>query len=234
VALLFVFIGVWDVDFTSRLKVVGGSTVRRPRLRPAGDRPTVARWVRVWPRQGEIFFLLLRWKRDRAHDPSTNNNKTGTTMHSPLSSIDRKILLLLQHNADLSAAEVAEKVELSQSPCWRRINRMQEEGLIERKVALLNPKKLGLNMTVFVNIKLSAHGRSNLDEFERAVVGYSEVLECHTMAGESDYLLKVVAKDIDSYERFLRDQLLQRPHVQEAHSHIAMSEVKRTTELPLD
>ena len=84
---------------------------------------------------------------------------------TPLSSIDRKILLLLQHNADLSAAEIAEKVELSQSPCWRRIHRMQEEGLIERKVALLNPKKLGLNMTVFVNIKLSAHGRSNLDEF---------------------------------------------------------------------
>lgn len=153
---------------------------------------------------------------------------------TPLSSIDRKILLLLQHNADLSAAEIAEMVELSQSPCWRRIHRMQEEGLIERKVALLNPKKLGLYMTVFVNIKLSAHGRSNLDEFERAVVGYPEVLECHTMAGESDYLLKVVARDIDSYERFLRDQLLQRPHVQEAHSHIAMSEVKRTTELPLD
>ena len=97
---------------------------------------------------------------------------------TPLSSIDRKILLLLQHNADLSAAEIAEKVELSQSPCWRRIHRMQEEGLIERKVALLNPK-LGLYMTVFVNIKLSAHGRSNLDEFERAVVGYPEVLECH-------------------------------------------------------
>ena len=76
--------------------------------------------------------------------------------------------------------------------------------------------------------------QGNLDEFERAVVGYPEVLECHTMAGESDYLLKVVARDIDSYERFLRDQLLQRPHVQEAHSHIAMSEVKRTTELPLD
>ncbi|EIK53518.1 AsnC family transcriptional regulator [Stutzerimonas stutzeri TS44] len=153
---------------------------------------------------------------------------------SPLSPIDRKILQLLQHNADLSAAQIADKVELSQSPCWRRINRMQDEGLIERKVALLNPKKLGLNMTVFVNIKLSAHGRSNLDEFEQAVVGYPEVLECYTMAGESDYLLKVVARDIDSYERFLRDQLLQRPHVLEAHSHIAMSEVKRTTELPLD
>ena len=145
-------------------------------------------------------------------------------MQESLSPIDRRILRLLQHNADLSAAEIAEKVELSQSPCWRRIHRMQEEGLIERKVALLNPKKLGLGITVFVDIKLSAHGRSNLEEFEQAVVGYPG----------SDYLLKVVAKDIADYERFLRDHLLQRPHVHEAHSHIAMSEVKRTTELPLD
>jgi len=155
-------------------------------------------------------------------------------MQVPLSGIDRKILRLLQHDADLSAAEIAERVELSQSPCWRRIHRLQEEGLIERKVALLNPKLLGLSMTVFVNIKLSAHGRNNLAEFEQAIVGYPEVLECHTMAGSSDYLLKVVARDIDAYERFLRDQLLRLPHVQEAHSNIAMSEVKRTTELPLD
>ncbi|MDE3735785.1 MULTISPECIES: Lrp/AsnC family transcriptional regulator [Pseudomonas] len=155
-------------------------------------------------------------------------------MQNPLSPIDRKILRLLQHDADLSAAEVAEKVELSQSPCWRRIHRMQEDGLIERKVALLNPKLLGFSITVFVNIKLSAHGRNNLTEFEEAIVGYPEVLECYTMAGGSDYLLKVVAKDIAGYERFLRDQLLQRPHVLEAHSNIAMSEVKRTTELPLD
>lgn len=155
-------------------------------------------------------------------------------MHTLLSPIDRKILRLLQHNADLSAAEVAERVELSQSPCWRRIHRLQEEGLIERKVALLNPQRLGFSITVFVNVKLSAHGRNNLTEFEEAIVGYPEVLECYTMAGSSDYLLKVVAKDIAGYERFLRDHLLQRPHVQEAHSNIAMSEVKRTTELPLD
>ncbi|BBT18089.1 Lrp/AsnC family transcriptional regulator [Metapseudomonas otitidis] len=155
-------------------------------------------------------------------------------MHTLLSPIDRKILRLLQHNADLSAAEVAERVELSQSPCWRRIHRLQEEGLIERKVALLNPQRLGFSITVFVNVKLSAHGRNNLTEFEEAIVGYPEVLECYTMAGGSDYLLKVVAKDIAGYERFLRDHLLQRPHVQEAHSNIAMSEVKRTTELPLD
>jgi Lrp/AsnC family transcriptional regulator len=141
-----------------------------------------------------------------------------------ISPIDRRILGLLQHNADLSAAEVAERVELSQSPCWRRIHRLQEDGLIERKVALLNPAKLGLSMT----------GRRNLAEFEEAIIGYSEVLECYSMAGGMDYMLKVVARDIAGYERFLRDHLLQKPHVQEAHSNIAMSEVKRTTELPLE
>ncbi|WP_296252170.1 Lrp/AsnC family transcriptional regulator [Pseudomonas sp. UBA4194] len=155
-------------------------------------------------------------------------------MQTPISPIDRRILRLLQHDADLSAAQIAERVELSQSPCWRRINRMQEEGLIERKVALLNPRKLGLSMTIFVSVKLSGHGRRYLTEFEEAIIGYPEVLECYTMAGGMDFMLKVVAKDISSYERFLRDHLLQKPHVQEAYSNIAMSEVKRTTELPLD
>ncbi|MCS3469217.1 Lrp/AsnC family transcriptional regulator [Pseudomonas sp. JUb42] len=155
-------------------------------------------------------------------------------MQVKLSPIDRKILRLLQHDADLSAAEIAERVELSQSPCWRRINRLQEEGVIERKVALLNPRKLGLTMTVFVDVKLSGHGRRFLAEFEEAIIGFPEVLECYTMAGNMDFMLKVVVQDIASYERFLRDHLLQSPHVQEAHSNIAMSEVKRTTELPLD
>jgi len=111
---------------------------------------------------------------------------------------------------------------------------MQEEGLIERKVALLNPKKLGLNMTVFVNIKLSAHGRSNLDEFERAVVGYSEVLECHTMAGESDYLLKVVARDLKALSQFLTDRLMQVPGVDDVRSMICMEEIKAPSPLPVD
>ncbi len=155
-------------------------------------------------------------------------------MQDTLSSLDRKILGLLQRNADLSAADIAERVDLSQSPCWRRIHRMQAEGYIERKVALLNPHRLGLGITVFVNVKLSAHGRNHLKEFEEAVVDYPEVLECYTMAGGFDFLLKVVTRNIASYEHFLRDHLLQRPHVLEAHSHIAMSEVKRTTELPLD
>ncbi len=104
-------------------------------------------------------------------------------MQPKLSPIDRKILRLLQHDASLSAAEIAERVELSQSPCWRRIHRLQEDGVIERTVALLSTQKLGLSMTVFVEVKLSGHGRRYLAEFEEAIIGHPEVLECYTMAG---------------------------------------------------
>ena len=152
-----------------------------------------------------------------------------------LDNTDRKILALLQRNNNLSASEIAEKVGLSQSPCWRRINRMQEEGIISGGVAILNRKILGLNVVVFVNVKLSMHGWNMLNEFEEAIVSFPEVkLECWTISGGMDFTLRVVTKDIDSYEHFLRRKLLQLPHIKEAQSHFTMTEVKNTTELPLD
>ncbi|MCV6587643.1 MAG: Lrp/AsnC family transcriptional regulator [Marinobacterium sp.] len=154
-------------------------------------------------------------------------------MSEKLDSIDRKLLQLLQQEGNLSATELADRVGLSQSPCWRRINRLQQEGYINKKVALLNRQKLGLGIVVFVNIKLSAHGWHMLNEFENAIVGFPEVVECWTMSGGMDYTLRVVTHDIDSYEQFLRRRLLQLPHIQEAQSHITMTEVKNTTELPL-
>ncbi|KPX38819.1 AsnC family transcriptional regulator [Pseudomonas ficuserectae] len=180
--------------------------------------------------QRGFFFLNACKSADIEHAFFDQNKKQGQFMQPKLSPIDRKILRLLQHDASLSAAEIAERVELSQSPCWRRIHRLQEDGVIERTVALLSTQKLGLSMTVFVEVKLSGHGRRYLAEFEEAIIGHPEVLECYTMAGGMDFMLK----DIASYERFLRDHLLQLPHVHEAHSNIAMSTVKRTTELPLD
>ncbi len=155
-------------------------------------------------------------------------------MSEKLDRIDRKLLALLQHDASLSAAELAEKVGLSQSPCWRRINRLQENGFIAAKVALLDRQRLGLGIVVFVNIKLSAHGRGLLDEFEEAIVNFPEVVECWTVSGSMDYTLRVVTRDIDAYEMFLRHQLLVLPHIQEAQSSITMTEVKNTTALPLD
>ncbi|MBO1254736.1 Lrp/AsnC family transcriptional regulator [Alteromonas sp. 5E99-2] len=154
-------------------------------------------------------------------------------MSEPLQKIDIHILQLLQKDANLSATEIAEQVGLSQSPCWRRINRLQQEGYIKSKVALLDRHKLDCELVAFVNIKLSTHGRNSLEEFELAIVGYAEVAECWTISGNMDYVLRVVTKDIQSYENFLRNKLLKLAYIHEAQSHIAMTEVKNTTELPI-
>lgn len=154
-------------------------------------------------------------------------------MHNELDKTDHKILYLLQRDAELSATEIADQVGLSQSPCWRRINRLQQEGYIVKTVALLNRQKLDLGIVVFVSIKLSSHGRNLLEEFESAIIGYEEVVECWTISGAMDYILRVVVKDIQSYEYFLRSQLLKLPHIQEAQSHFTMTEVKNTTVLPI-
>jgi len=151
-----------------------------------------------------------------------------------LDSTDRKILNLLQHDGSLNATQVAEKIGLSQSPCWRRINRLEQDGYIRSTRAILDRNKLGLGIVVLVNIKLSSHGRKMLDEFEQAIVDFPEVVECWTISGAMDYSLRVVSKSIESYEHFLRSQLLQLPHIHEAQSHFTMSEVKNITTLPLD
>ena len=151
-----------------------------------------------------------------------------------LDSTDRKILNLLQHDGSLSATQVADKIGLSQSPCWRRINRLEQDGYIRSTQAILDRNKLGLGIVVLVNIKLSSHGRKMLDEFEQAIVDYPEVVECSKqISGAMDYSLRVVSNSIESYEHFLRSQLLQLPHIQEAQSHFTMHN-KNITTLPLD
>lgn len=150
-----------------------------------------------------------------------------------LDEIDYAILDVLQRDASLSNTELATKVGLSASPCWRRIRRMEEAGVIARRVALLNAQALGLETVVFASIKLAAHARDSLPQFEAAVKHYPEVMECYTVSGGVDYLLKVVTRDIRGYEQFLRNHLLQMPAVAEVHSRIAITEVKRSTALPL-
>ena len=111
---------------------------------------------------------------------------------------------------------------------------MKAEGYIKNKVILLDRQKLGLHLVVFVNIKLNAHGRNMLSEFEEAVVSFPEVVECWTITGGMDYSLRIITKDIQSYERFLRKYLLQLPHILEAKSHVGITEVKHTTQLPIN
>lgn len=150
-----------------------------------------------------------------------------------LDKYDHKILALLQEDASLSAPEIGDKVGLSQSQCWRRIERLQEEGVIEKRVALLNRKHLGLGFTAFAQVKIIGHGKGGLPEFSKAIAQFPEVLECHVVLGNYDFLLKVVTADTESYERFFFERLSKLPMVQDVNSMIAMSQIKGTTALPL-
>jgi len=145
---------------------------------------------------------------------------------------DMKILAALQHDADISTSDLAAQVNLSQSPCWRRVNKFEESGLIRRRVALLDRQQLGLEVVVFATVNLNQIGKQNLLAFERTVESYPEVVECYTMAGIWDYMLKIVCRDIRHYEDFVRNTLSASDAIRELHSHIAVTEIKNTTELP--
>lgn len=151
-----------------------------------------------------------------------------------LGPVDLKILGLLQQDASLTTAEVAEKVGLSQSPCWRRICRLEEAGLIKKRVALLDPEKLGLGVVVFTSVNLASHHGTALTDFEAQVARFPEVMECYTMTGATDYMLKVVTKDVHHYETFARKYLAQVPNIREMHSNVAITRIKDTTELPIN
>jgi len=155
-------------------------------------------------------------------------------MSLDLDKTDRKILELIQADASLSASEIAERVNLSQPPCWRRIKRLEEEGFIDRRVGLLNRKHLGLNLVIYTEVKLTANGRQAVGEFEQKIRSFPEVTECYVMLGRIDFLLRIVTKDIETYEQFFREHLSQLPGVQDINSSVALSEVKYTTEVPLE
>ena len=154
-------------------------------------------------------------------------------MLKTLDRYERHILKLLQADAALSTAAIAERVGLSPSPCWRRIDRLERDGFIKRRVAIVDRRSVGLNAQVFAQVKLNAHGRANLDEFAQAIRDFPEVLECHVLMGSVDFMIRVVAADIDAYERFFFEKLSRLPGVQEINSTVALSEIKSTTALPL-
>lgn len=154
-------------------------------------------------------------------------------MSLKLDATDVAILDLLQRDAALSTATIADKVNLSQSPCWRRISRLEEHGLIRGRVALLDRQRLGMDVVVFATVNLTATGRQNLLHFETDIVRYPEVIECYTMTGIWDYMLKIVTRDVRHYERFVRETLSASPDIRELHSHMAVTEIKNSTILPL-
>jgi Lrp/AsnC family transcriptional regulator len=146
---------------------------------------------------------------------------------------DRRILDWLQSEPGINAAAIGEKIGLSQSACWRRIQRLRDEGVIIDQPAKLDREKVGLNTMVFAHVKLTSHGRSNLADFSDAVRKYPEVLDCYVVLGNVDFLLRIVTEDIKAYEQFFFEKLSQLPGIQEVNSSIVLSDIKHTTVLPI-
>lgn len=147
--------------------------------------------------------------------------------------MDRKILAVVQADSSLSVADMAEKVGLSHTPFWRRLKKLESEGVIRERVSILDPEKLGLSITVFVNIKLREHDEDTLERFEQDVRDIPEVVECFSMSGETDYVVRALVRSIEEYERLLKRKLLHLPGVVAVNSHFALKCIKLTTQLPL-
>ena len=151
-----------------------------------------------------------------------------------LDNLDRRILDALHRNAKLSNAQLAEEVGLSPSPCLRRVRLLEEAGVIRGYHAELDRSKSGLGLTVFVGVKVERHHDASANAFRAAVIDLPEVISCHVVSGESDFLLQVVLPDLASYEDFLFSTLLKLPAVSDIRSNFAISTVKSQTALPLD
>ncbi|AUH51636.1 AsnC family transcriptional regulator [Chromobacterium sp. ATCC 53434] len=159
--------------------------------------------------------------------------KTITTTGKALDKMDRKILRILQKNARIAMTELAEKVGLSTTPCTERVRRMERDGIIEGYYARLNPQALGGALLVFVEIKLEAKSGNIFDAFRREIMSIPEILECHLVSGDFDYLIKARIADMSMYRKLLGDILLQLPSAKESKSYVVMEEVKETLQLPL-
>lgn len=149
-----------------------------------------------------------------------------------LDRIDRELLTLLQEDASLSITELATRVHLSPTPCWRRIQRLRDAGVIRKQVMLLDPAKLNVGVTVFVSIKTSQHSPEWMERFLRGVAGIPEVLEFYRMSGDVDYLLRVVVADIAGYDAVYKE-LIQVADLSDVSSSFAMEQLKYTTALPI-
>lgn len=151
---------------------------------------------------------------------------------SQLDSIDWAILGVLQRDASIPVHEVGDRVGLSSNACWRRIKRLEDSGIIARRVALLDPVKLGLATTVFVAIRTNRHDPAWLEAFSKGVAAIEEISECHRMAGDVDYLLKIVVRDIAHYDRIYRKLIAAVPDIADVSSSFSMEQMKATTALP--
>ena len=149
-----------------------------------------------------------------------------------MDAVDRKILAVVQEDASLSVAEVGQRVGLSSTPCWKRLQRLEADGVIMRRVALVNPDKIGLGITVFVSVETNDHSQEWLKKFAEMVGAMPEVMEFYRMAGDVDYMLRVVVPDMAGYDAFYK-KLIGTVPLKNVTSRFAMERIKQTTALPI-
>jgi Transcriptional regulators len=154
-------------------------------------------------------------------------------MPAEIDAIDMKILELMQRDASLSTAELAERVGLSQSPCWRRIQRLREEGYIKAQVVIVDREKLGFKMQIFAQVKMTTLSEEDRAKFHKAINDIPEILECYTVFGEMDAMLKILAPDVIWYQDFIFSTLLKLPGVVDVRSIVTLTESKSTTAIPM-
>jgi Lrp/AsnC family transcriptional regulator len=159
-----------------------------------------------------------------------SNNPQGW---APMDRVDKMILSLIQEDATLPVADIAKRVGLSTTPCWRRIQKMEEDHVIERRVAVLNPEKINVGVTVFVSITTDKHNHEWLKRFAEVISKFPEVVGFYRMSGQVDYLLKVVVPDISAYDAFYK-KLVSEIDIEDVSSAFAMERIKDTTQLPLN
>ena len=153
--------------------------------------------------------------------------------HNRIDRLDRRILDLLQREGALPVAEVASRTGISTTTCWRRIQQLEQSGVIRGRVAVLDRAALGLDVTIFAHVKLSSQGRDAIAAFSEAIRERPEVLDCYTTMGEWDFMLRVVTRDIKAYEAFYLDHLSKLQNVQSINSSVTVTVIKETTALPL-
>lgn len=154
-------------------------------------------------------------------------------MRNGMDDTDWKILRTLQAEPELSINALADKVGLSHTPCWRRLKKLEEDGVIASREIVLDQRKVGLGVDVFANVRITRHDEDTLEAFAEAVESHPQIVECFLVGGESDYLLRVVAGSIEEYERFLKKVLVHMPGVASVNSSFAMRRIKLTTRLPI-
>jgi len=154
-------------------------------------------------------------------------------MDEKLSKFDLRILELVQADCSMSTTELADRVGLSQSPCWRRLQRLKDEGYIKKQVAILDRRKFGSGLCIFAYLKMTTLTEAQRADFLRQIQAIPEILECHTVFGEMDIMMKVLVRSLEWYQKFIFETILKLPGVQDIQSTVTLTELKSTTEIPL-